>query len=79
MFEYINLKVFIISFAIGIFCVYIMGPDIKKIYVYPTISNVGKVQYKDRADNCFVYKENEVKCPLDKSMISDIKIQQGLA
>ena len=54
-----------------------MGPDIKKIYVYPTISNVGKVQYKDKADNCFVYKENEVKCPLDKSMISDIKIQQG--
>ena len=34
MFKYINLKIFIISFAVGIFCVYIMGPDIKKIYVY---------------------------------------------
>ena len=66
---YINIRVFIISLAVGLFFVYILGPDIKKINVYPTPDNSGKIQYKDDADNCFVYKSSEVKCPTDESLI----------
>jgi len=75
MHEYISLPIFIVSLAIGIFFVYIMGTDMKTIYVYPTPDNAGKIQYKDKADNCFVYKSTEVKCPANPLSIKNIPIQ----
>ena len=75
IFNYISLPVFLVSFAIGIFFIYILGPEMKTIYIYPSPENVNNVLFKDKADNCFYFNQEEVKCPKDESLISAIPIQ----
>ena len=60
--DYISIPVFILSFALGIFSVYMTNPPKDIIYVYPTPSNVKQIQYKDNAGQCFEYEAVEVKC-----------------
>jgi hypothetical protein len=73
--NYISIPVFFISFAIGLFFIYVLGPEMKTIYIYPTPENVDKVLFKDKADNCFYFEEEVVECPKDESLISTIPIQ----
>ena len=53
MFKYISLPIFLLSFIFGLIYVYLSNPESITIYVYPTPNNLNKVEYKDRADNCF--------------------------
>lgn len=73
--NYISIPIFLVSFAVGLFFVYILGPEMKKIYVYPSPETINKVLFKDKADNCFYFKEEVVECPSDESLISSIPIQ----
>ena len=73
--KFISLPIFIVSLAVGLFLTYITAPDPKIIYVYPTPENVDKIQYVDKANNCYSFKANEVKCPSDNNKISQIPIQ----
>lgn len=73
--NYISWPIFFLSFAIGTLIVYLWGPDIKTIKVYPTPDNVGQIHYKDKADNCFVYTATELNCPEDTTKIKEIPIQ----
>ena len=73
--KYIDLRAFLVSFAIGMFFVYSTFDDRRKIIVYPTPDNVEHVLYKDRADQCFSFKEKQVHCPSGPEQISKTPVQ----
>lgn len=74
--KYINIPIFLISLALGLLFVYVMGPEKKSVYVYPSPSNYTKYQYRDHADQCFEYIPNQVKCPLNPLSIKTIPTQK---
>ena len=69
------MPVFLISFTIGLFFIYILGPEMKTIYVYPSPENVDKMLFKDKAENCFYFEQERVECPKDKNSIFQIPMQ----
>ena len=74
MFKYIDLRIFIITLAIGFFYIYISDDYKYTIIIYPTPDNINEYQFKDKSDNCFSYDMNEVKCPSD-GLYHNIKVQ----
>jgi hypothetical protein len=74
-FKYISFPAFLMSFCIGLFFVYILGPENKKIYVYPSPESVDKILFKDKADNCFYFEEETIECPENETLITNIPIQ----
>jgi hypothetical protein len=74
--KYISLPIFLISFAVGLFFVYILGPEAKTIYIYPSPENYKKTQYKDNADQCFQFKPVETRCPLNPFSVKTVPVQQ---
>ena len=73
--KYIDVPIFIVCLVIGLLIMYYTMPDLKKIYVYPTPDNVDLLQYKDKAGNCFSYREREVSCPTNHNKIAKIPVQ----
>jgi hypothetical protein len=57
------------------FASYVTMPDTRKIMVYPSPDNVGIIQYKDKAGNCFQFRESKVQCPAKESDISKTPLQ----
>ena len=72
--KYISIRTFLVSLAIGLFLVYLWGAEMKEVYVFPTPENIGRIQYKDKADNCYVYEGKEVSCP-SQDKIETVPIQ----
>ena len=71
----ISFPVFIISLSIGLLFVYLSTPPPTIIYVYPTPENINKVEYKDKADNCYQFSSTEVSC-VNTEDIKTIPIQK---
>jgi hypothetical protein len=74
MFKYIDLRVFLVTLAIGMLYIYISDEYKHTIIIYPTPDNINEYQFKDKTDNCFSYKMNEVKCP-SEDKYHNIKVQ----
>ena len=70
----IYLPIFICSFAIGLFFVYILGEDSKVVYVYPTPDTSNNILFKDYVNNCFQYTSKSITCPANKNNIHQIPI-----
>lgn len=69
MLQFIHIPAFLISFAIGIFVVYITMSPTRKIIVYPTPDNIDRVMYKDKSDACFTYSQEKVSCAANKDKL----------
>ena len=78
MFGLIETKIFLISFAIGIFFAYISDPQQKVIYIYPSPDNSDKFIYKDEADSCFKFAYEEVGCPIDAKDMGKVPTQPSV-
>jgi len=74
--SYVSLPIFLTSFAIGMFFVYVLGPETKNVYVYPSPDNYMNTLYKDHADTCFQFKPIEVDCPINPLSIKTVPIQE---
>jgi hypothetical protein len=74
--KFVNIPIFIISLSLGLLFVYLSNPHMTTIFVYPTPDNINKLQFKDKADNCFEFQSSEIKCPSDKSKIKTIPFQK---
>lgn len=73
--KFIDIKVFLMALFGGLFLSYILAPKKRVIYVYPNPSNTDKLQFKDKADNCFKFQKQEVACPKNDKDIEEYKVQ----
>ena len=76
MLKLISFRLLLISFAIGMFFVYMMGVEPKIIHIYPSPETIDKYILQDKANNCFKYEKEEVTCPEDDEDISEIPLQE---
>lgn len=73
--SYFSFKIFVISFMVGLFFIYVLGPELKEVYIYPSPESIENILFKDKADNCFRFEEKTIQCPENTSLISTIPIQ----
>lgn len=58
----LNILTFIFGFSIGILYIYLMKPGYTHIIKYPTPETCGKIIYRDKSRNCFIYEYEKVNC-----------------
>ena len=76
MIKFIYFPLLIFSFMIGLLYNYLSKPELKKIYVYPTPDNIGKLQYKDLLNNCFSFKYKKLDCnQVNQNNLMNIPLQ----
>ena len=74
--KFIHVPIFLISLAIGALFVYLTHEEPTVIYVYPTPDNINKIQYKDKADTCYQFDAEQIKCPALLTGVKNIPIQK---
>ena len=60
--KYVNFKIFLASFIVGLIFIYFWGNEKKTVEVLPTPENINKYIFKDAADNCYLYTATETPC-----------------
>lgn len=66
---YMYIAIFLVSFVIGLVCIYFTPIEYKTVLVYPSPTNSKKVQYKDKAGQCFDFSARLVDCTKDAKKI----------
>jgi len=53
---------FLVSFVVGMVFVYLSPVEHKTVFVFPSPNNINKIQYKDKAEQCFDLSAKLVDC-----------------
>jgi hypothetical protein len=61
--KFINIHLFIVALAVGILCVYVIGPLNTNVMVYPTPDNIDDYIWKDGVGTCYHFKSEEILNP----------------
>jgi len=75
VFDFIDPYFFLISLSIGLLYAYFTVEEREIIIKYPTPFNAGKINYIDENGTCFRYAIEKTTCPIDKTIINNIKLQ----
>ncbi len=75
--KYVSIPTFLCSFVIGLLFIYMLGPESKVIYKYPSPSNYKNILFKDNDDQCFEFKPVETTCPINPLSIKTIPVQNS--
>ena len=73
--KYISIPVFLSSFIVGLIFIYLLGPETKIIYKYPSPSNYNDILYKDKVEQCYQFIPKETNCPINPLAIKTVPIQ----
>ena len=71
----ISWPAFIVSFAIGVFYIYISLPNRRVVTVYPTQDNESYFNFRDKAHNCFRFEQEMKACPANDDDLKTIPMQ----
>ena len=77
MLSNINVKYFLMAFALGLLGCYMFTPPPQVVVKFPSPHNAGKVMYRDGNDTCFMYRADRVSCPRDRKQIRDQPISEN--
>jgi outer membrane lipoprotein-sorting protein len=79
MVKILNVTAFVISFAAGIFLVYMMEPAKQQVWIYASPKNAEEIQYKNQNQTCYKPKFEKAACTMfaqdvnsSPSMLSDM-------
>ena len=64
-----NSSLFILSFSITLFFVYVTTPMPAIIYKYPTPETADNLIYQKHSGSCYKYKSNPVPCPSNPKVL----------
>lgn len=74
--EFIQVKPFLIAFAIGMLYIYCFANRPTVVIKYPTPENAKDFVFRDDTENCYKFHTEEVKCPKNPLSISTIPVQR---
>ena len=60
--DYVSYKVFIVSFLVGLLCVYLLPVELDTVLVYPSPDNYKNIMYKDGSGACFRLDPSVAEC-----------------
>ena len=72
---YISWPAFILSFALGVFYIYISLPKQRVVTVYPTQDNADYFNFRDKSHNCFRFEQEMKDCPANDDTLKTIPMQ----